>query len=219
MPLKKNSPKWHETANRRQSLWEQFFTIRSLLFCECWGCSTTGVRNLLKACSKNPSVSLGSVFSIAIIRLPGQLIQQIDCSLPNPLTAGLTELRQELWEAAASGSVPGAAHNIPWGMRDLPAVSVHRGIQCNAKLSTASQMSLFLWPSLSFPWLWVSRALSCALWFKEQAKVLECVSGLMFAGPGSLFCLTEPSKSALASCCTLHPEEDFTFDRSSPQRR
>lgn len=32
MPLKQNSPKWHETANRRRGLWEQFFTIRSLLF-------------------------------------------------------------------------------------------------------------------------------------------------------------------------------------------
>lgn len=140
MPLKKNSPKWHETAKRRQGLWEQFFTIRSLLFCECWRCSTTGVRNLQKACSKNPSGSPGSLFTIAIIRLPGQLIQQIDCSLPKPLAAGLTELMQELWEAAACLEQLTTSLG---GMRDLPAISVCRGTQGNAKLSTAFKMSLF----------------------------------------------------------------------------
>ncbi|XP_063260037.1 uncharacterized protein LOC134553836 [Prinia subflava] len=65
----------------------------------------------------------------------------------------------------------------------------------------------------------VSRALSHALCFKEQAEVLVCVSGLLFAATGSQLRLTEPSKSALASSCTLHPEKDFTFERSSPQRR
>lgn len=175
MPLKQNSPKWHETANRRRGLWEQLFTIRSLLFCECWRCSTTGVRrNLLKACSKNPSGSPGSVLTIAIIRLPGQLIQQIDCSLPKLLAVGLTGLMQVPWEAAATSSVPGAAHNIPWGNERLTShFCVCRRTQCNAKLSTAFKMSLFLWLLLSFPWLQVSRVLSRALCFKEQAEVLR----------------------------------------------
>lgn len=171
MPLKKNSPKWHGTANRRQGLWEQFFTISSLLFCECWRCSTTGVRNLLKACSKSPSGSSGSVFSIAIIRLPGQLIQKIDCSLPKPLAAAPTESTKELWESAAPGSVPGAAHNLPWANERLTShFCVQRDtLQCKV-ISCIENVPLFVTATL-LP-LQVCRVLSWALCFKEQAKVL-----------------------------------------------
>lgn len=73
-------------------------------------CSTTGVRNLLKACSKNPSGPPGSVFTIAIIRLPRQLIQQIDCSLQslsllvshrvNAGALGSSRRRQRAWSSS-----------------------------------------------------------------------------------------------------------------------
>lgn len=60
------------------------------------------------------------------------------------------------------------------GMTDLPAISVSRGTQCNAKLPTAFKKSRFLWWLLSFLCVQVSRALAHALYFKVNAEVL-CV--------------------------------------------
>lgn len=63
--------------------------------------SKIGVRNLpeadLPGCFRNPPRFSVSVFTIVIIRLPEQLIQQIGCLLLLLLAASAKELTAGLW--------------------------------------------------------------------------------------------------------------------------